>query len=61
MPRFEARLRAAVLVVTTVVSWTMLIGQARQTHAQARAAQSQARSADVRPAALVDGDACAVR
>lgn len=61
MPRFEARLRAAVLVVTTVVSWTMLIGQARQTHALAQAALSQARSADARPAALVAGEVCSVR
>lgn len=61
MTRFEARLRAAVLVVTTVVSWTMLIGQARQTHALAQAAVSQARLADAPAAHGAIGAACPVR
>lgn len=28
MPSFEARLRAAVLVITSVTAWTMLIAEA---------------------------------
>jgi hypothetical protein len=61
MSRFEARLRAAVLVVTTVVSWTMLIGQARQTHALAQVAVSQVQLQDARLAHLATGPACRVR
>lgn len=61
MPRFEARLRAAVLVVTTVVSWTMLIGQARETHALAHAAALQARLADVTSPGTVPGATCDAR
>jgi hypothetical protein len=30
MPTFETRLRAAVLVVTAVTAWTMLIAEARR-------------------------------
>jgi hypothetical protein len=30
MPTFEVRLRAAVLVVTAVTAWTMLIAEARR-------------------------------
>lgn len=41
MPDFESRLRAAVLVVTTVVSWTMLLEQVRQADARTQTAVSR--------------------